>query len=127
MNALTVDQIVEQSPDAGHGKMAYYSAHCGWWTSFPEDLGRLPPVKYNRETQRIEPNPGGPSLPCCPHCRSVLMEAPLEDFVKFAKENSVHYGKLGIATFAVAHSRNIKTCFVGWKFYEVFVSLEVLR
>lgn len=117
--------IVEQSPEMpgyGGGKWAIYSAYCCWWTSFPEDLGVLPPVKaiLNHETGMFEivGDPAGHGLPCCPHCQSVLLQAPLKDFVKSAMDNPSHYGAAGLQNFVHAYSRNSKTCHRSWSAYE---------
>ncbi len=116
--SMTLEEILKQSPDIegyGGGKWAMYSVHCCWWTSFPEDLGKLPPVTY--KSGRITANPGGPSLPCCPHCKSILMQAPLAAFVTYAEENQALYGKGGLAAFVAAHSRNADRCQQGWDLY----------
>jgi hypothetical protein len=41
-----------------------YGARCAWWDSI-----------HNVGVKHI-PGSGGPGLPCCPHCGSVLMEVP---------------------------------------------------
>lgn len=115
---LTIQDILDQSPADG-GQLAFYSANCCWWTSFPEDLGALPPVKYNSKTGHIEPDPGGHSLPCCPHCGSVLLQAPLKPFIEEAQKNPEHYGPGGMATFVATHHRNSKTCHQKWNDYQV--------
>lgn len=121
---MNKQEILDQSPDIpsyGGGKWAFYSANCCWWTSFPDDLGSLPPMTYDHETKRIKPNPGGPRLPCCPHCRSVLMQAPLEKFVEFAEQHPDHYGRLGIQIFWASHHRNSPRCYTNWADYEILV------
>lgn len=121
---LTIEQILKESPTIesyGGGKWAFYSANCCWWTSFPEDLGSLPPVRYDETKMRLVPNPGGPRLPCCPHCHSVLLQAPLEDFIKSAQANPAYYGPLGIDIFTMSHERNSKSCFRTWAAYTVFI------
>lgn len=94
------EQILKESPDVpawGGGKWAVYSTGCAWWTSFPDDLGKTPKIrKY--------------SLPCCPHCGALLMQAPLEKFIDHAKKNPSHYGEKGIEVFFATHERNAKTC-----------------
>lgn len=84
---MNLKQIMKMSPknEMGNGQWAMYSVSCCWWTTFAEDLGEKPPVRYEPETQCIVPNPGGPGLPCCPHCGSLLMQAKLKKFVKAAK------------------------------------------
>jgi hypothetical protein len=56
-----------------------YGATCTWWDSM-DKVGSLttPPMKLTRgngTTADIEPS----SLPCCPHCKGVLMQVPSED------------------------------------------------
>lgn len=100
-----IDFLLKESTDCpgyGGGKWAMYSVFCTWWTSFPEDLGK---------------NPLG--VPCCPHCGSVLMQAPLNDFIEAAKNDPQNYGQYGITTFIKAHSRFAKRCFGNWN--DVFV------
>jgi hypothetical protein len=100
---VTIEDIVRKSPNIrgyGGGKWAIYSVGCCWWTSFPTDLGKH-----------------SSGLPCCPHCNSVLMQAPLEDFVDMAKAHPQHYGPGGLVAFVAAHSRNAKTCHRGWEQY----------
>ena len=116
---MNIKEILEKSPRIkGWGKTAFYSIGCCWWTSFPKDLGKLAPVKYNHETKMIEPNPGGPGLPCCPHCGSLLMQAPLDDFIKSAKETPFHYGEGGLDVFVQSHERNSHCCFTKWAMYK---------
>lgn len=104
---MTLDEIIEQSPDIpiyGGGKWAMYSVGCCWWTSFPEDLGVT----------------GEHRLPCCPHCKSVLMQAPLLDFVDAARANPDHYGSFcGLDVFTSAHSRNANWCRPTWYDYQI--------
>lgn len=120
---MNLEEILDQSPIVeGFGeKLAFYSVHCAWWTSFPEDLGRLPPITYDFKTQRMRPNPGGHGLPCCPHCHSVLYQAPLVGFIETAKANPTHYGKFGIDLFTQTHERNSKRCFQKFSDYEIFI------
>ncbi len=117
---MYLQQILKESPNIpgyGGGKWAMYSIGCCWWTSYPEDLGELPPMHYDYENKKIIPNPGGPGLPCCPHCHSVLMQAPLEDFIKSAQEVPEYYGRMGIDAFIEAHSRNSRVCHQKWDDY----------
>lgn len=95
-------------PDAKDFPMAFYSVNCCWWTSFPSDLGKLPPQKY--ENGKIIPNPGGPQLPCCPYCGSVLMQAPLDKFLEEARKNPKHYGPDGLIAFVASHHRSGFRC-----------------
>jgi hypothetical protein len=127
---MTLEDILGKSPYLkGYEKdpiqMAFYSANCCWWTSFPEDLGKLPPIKYvpgkDGKPGKMVKNPGGHQLPCCPHCHSVLLQAPLKNFVAYAKEIPTNYGERGIQTFTLSHERNSKTCFRRWKDYDIFV------
>jgi hypothetical protein len=100
---MTLDEMLQQSPNIpgyGGGQWAMYSIACCWWTSFPQDLG------VNRA-----------QLPCCPHCGSVLMQAPLRKFVEAAQTNPAHYGAGQLATFVAAHSRNSATCHPRWQDY----------
>lgn len=124
---MTLDEIKKDSPkvegswEPGRSdvdfQMAYYSAGCCWWTSFPEDLGSLPPMSYNKEKQEISEDPDGHSLPCCPHCSSVLYQGALDKFIKSAEDNPDHYGPGKLETFVKAHSRNINTCHRNWSDY----------
>lgn len=101
---MTLEEIWSNSPvipGYGGGKWAMYSVHCCWWTSFPKDLGTI----------------GEHRLPCCPHCGSVLMQAPLDGFVEAARQNPSHYGDGGLETFVKAHSRNSQTCHRKWSEY----------
>lgn len=98
-----IKQLLDVSPkipEYGGGKWAIYAISCCWWTSFPDDLA----------TNAVD-------LPCCPHCGSLLMQAPLKKFVEFAQENPGHYGKYGIDAFLEAHSRNATTCHDNWNKY----------
>jgi hypothetical protein len=51
-----------------------HGARCTWWGSISE-VGELPPTKGNPFGER---QPGERGLPCCPHCRGVLMEVGSE-------------------------------------------------
>lgn len=121
-----IEKLLKESPMLkGYAdepiQMAFYSINCCWWTSFPEDLGLLPPVAYDPNKNRIVKNPGGPRLPCCPHCGSVLMQAPLIDFIESAKTTPTHYGKYELETFIASHERNCKSCFRNWERYDIFI------
>lgn len=109
---MTLEEILEQSPEIeayGGGQWAMYGVGCCWWTSFPEDLGAIP-ISH---------------LPCCPHCGSVLLQAPLEKFIQAARDNPKHYGgNFGIETFILAHSRNADFCFSDWESYELILWLK---
>lgn len=117
---MTLEEILEQSPVFDSGKWAFYSANCCWWTSFPDDLGRLPPMTY-KDGVGVVPNPGGHQLPCCPHCHSVLLQAPLKEFIEAAQSKPEHYGKLGLAVFVMSHERNIHQCYQKFEMYEIFL------
>lgn len=124
---MNLEDILTQSPDIpgyGGGKWAMYSVHCCWWTSFPEDLGNMAklmperPKILDRQDQSIFREVNFDGLPCCPHCGSVLLQAPLEKFIQAARQNPGHYGERGLATFAMAHSRNTRACYRNWRDYE---------
>lgn len=65
-----------------------YGIRCLWWDSI-DKVGTTPPFRRGR----LEPNPNGgparyindgagplsPGLPCCPHCRGLLLEMPSMD------------------------------------------------
>jgi len=121
---MNVHQILTESPDIpgyGGGKWAMYSMGCCWWTSFPEDLGRTGSpidemiiVSESGNETAVTP----PSFPCCPHCGSLLMQAPLLDFIKQAHGKPNHFGEGGIDTFIAAHHRNSSQCYERWHHYE---------
>jgi hypothetical protein len=124
---MNIQEILTQSPEIsayGGGKWSMYSVHCCWWTSFPEDLGRLPAVRYDPKLGRITPNPEGIGLPCCPHCKSVLMQGPLEGFIAAAQAEPGHYGRFGLDAFLEAFSRNAKSCYPGWDYYNRLIWLR---
>lgn len=101
---MTLEEILQESPKLAFGSMeqtAAYSVACCWWTTFPRDCGRR----------------GSFGLPCCPHCGSMLMQAPLADFVAAAREHPAHYGAGGLDTFVAAHSKNATTCHDSWNEY----------
>lgn len=113
---MNLQQILDQSPDIpayGGGKWAMYSFGCCWWTSFPEDLG----------TTKDFPLPciprDGYELPCCPHCGSVLLQAPLASFIEAARASPNYYGRHGLVAFAAGHSRNADYCHDGWRPYNL--------
>ena len=92
---MTLEEIKRDSPKVkGRGDIqtVFYSVHCVWWTSFPEDLG----------SKRA----GQDDLPCCPHCGSMLFEGDLEGFLENAEANTRHYGPLGLQALVAAHHRN---------------------
>jgi len=98
---MTLTEILETSPaDKWGERLAFYAVGCCWWTSFPEDLA-------------VHPS----GLPCCPHCGSNLMQAPLEGFINTAREIPAHYGSGGLDTFLAAHSRNSTSCHRKWDDY----------
>lgn len=127
---MSLEQILQQSPmlegyDKEPIQMAFYSAGCCWWTSYPDDLGKLPPIKFvpgpDGKAGKMIQNPGGHSIPCCPHCHSVLYQAPLKNFVSYANEKPASYGKHGMKTFVASHERNSKFCYQRWEAYDIFV------
>lgn len=113
MSEMKLDDILDLSPEIGtygDGQWAMYSVGCCWWTSFPEDLGKTEDMigpKGRRQT----------GLPCCPHCGSVLMQAPLPKFIEKAAANPKHYGAKGLEVFVAAHSRNSSRCYGSWDEY----------
>ena len=123
---MNLIEIMKKSPDCpgyGGNKWAIYSVGCCWWTSFPEDMGNTQKqlgypngmIIKNRngsETETIN----SPGLPCCPHCGSMLMQAPLKKFIDSAEKQEKHYD--GIENFTKAHSRNSNTCHGKWKHYK---------
>jgi hypothetical protein len=125
MRIRHLEHLIEVSPDIpgyGGGKWAMYGVHCCWWTTFPEDLGntaKFMPGKLTIKGQNGQPDTEVDfnGLPCCPHCGSILMQAPLEKFIAWAKKDPDHYGKFGIDAFLEAHSKNTNTCHQGWQAY----------
>lgn len=122
---MTIQDVLDQSPhlsgyDDEPVQMVFYGARCCWWTSFPDDLGKAPPipVEYNSRTGVTE-RQIRPSIPCCPHCGSVLYQAPLVEFIKSAEEHASHYGRGGLESFLRAHHRNSGRCHSSWDRYEV--------
>jgi len=127
---MKLEEIKSQSPflegyDDEPIQMAFYSANCCWWTSFPDDLGSLPPMRYSPgkdgKPGRMIKDPGGHSLPCCPHCGSVLLQAPLLKFIEAAEATPTHYGKYGIQTFIISHERNSMNCYRKWETYDILI------
>lgn len=119
---MTLDEILKESPvipGYGGGQWAMYSMLCCWWTSIPGDLGdtQKPRVTHYDNETGAALGDNSPGLPCCPHCGSVLLQAPLKEFVKSAEENPEHYGKFGLDAFVEAHSRNSKVCHRSWQQY----------
>lgn len=110
-------------PGYGGGQWAMYSIGCCWWTSYPEDLGETPPFKVTQDPTtgvfQVDKDPNGHGLPCCPHCGSLLMQAPLEKFIESAKADPGHYGEQGLSNFVKAHSQYSKFCRKGWDQYSV--------
>jgi hypothetical protein len=100
---LSLSQIECAAPNVrgyGGGKWAMYSVGCCWWTTDPKAMGER---EHN--------------LPCCPHCGSVLMQAPLPKFLRSARNSPEHYGPGGLAAFAAAHSSNATMCRNSWELY----------
>ena len=118
MTEMSIDQILQNSPEFNGEKTAYYSTSCVWWTSFPDDLGNTMKmggypagmVIYHPDGTEKTIGDDHPGLPCCPHCGSLLMQAPLEGFIEHAKKQPEHYGKGGLDTFVNTHHRNMKGC-----------------
>lgn len=103
----TIERIKEESPFyEDHGsQMAFYAVGCCWWTSFREDLAK---------------HPSG--LPCCPHCKSVLLQANLVPFLENAEAYPEHYGSHGLEAFLLAYHRNSDWCGRNWQRYETYLS-----
>lgn len=102
-------EIEAQAPEVpgwGGGKWAVYSVGCCWWTTRPADLG-------HRDVKGV-----GQGLPCCPHCGSMLLQAPLADFLKAARAEPGHYGPGGLWTLARAWAGYAETCHRGWAEYD---------
>ena len=95
-------------------QMAFYSISCCWWTSFAEDLGHTEPAQTIRNGKPIGKLN---SLPCCPNCGSLLLQAPLLKFLKAAEENPGHYGEKGLNALLTAHHRNSMICYQKWEQY----------
>lgn len=113
-----LDRIFADAPDCpgyGGGKWAVYAIGCCWWTSNPErDGGRGP--GYMSSGRFGEPPRMMPGLPACPSCGSMLMQAPLGEFMAAGVSNPGHYGPGGLATFAAAHAA---PCRRRWSEYPV--------
>lgn len=67
----------------------WFAMHTCWWTHDPSHLYKLP----------------GSNLPCDPR-GSVLMMAPLAEFLEAAEANPGHYGKHGLKALMAAHHEN---------------------
>lgn len=102
MLAPEIERVAPNVPGYGGGKWAMYSVGCCWWTTVPSDLGRHP----------------GNGLPCCPHCYSMLLQAPLAEFLAAARKEPGHYGPGGLRTLALAWSGNATTCYRSWDRYD---------
>lgn len=117
---LFIDDILNQSPSVlryGGGQWVMYSVHCCWWTTFPEDLGstkNFPRPKLNPEYEAALSKSSFPGLPCCPHCGSMLLQAPLLKFIAEAKKFPERYGDYGLDAFIAAHERNARECHPSW-------------
>lgn len=121
---MTLDEILAESPklkgrEGREGQTAFYSVFCCWWTSFPDDLGRA-----GRRTDQLDAGEwermkvDDDGIPGCPHCGSVLMEAPLQEFIASAAQNPDHYGPGRLSAFERAHERNAHCCHRDWEDYE---------
>lgn len=112
---LSIDQILEQSPIVGvYGNpepYAFYSGGCCWWTSFESDMGVI------KSKMMVNGKPVNSRIPCCPHCRSLLMQGSLKKFIDQAKADPSHYGRFGLLTFLKTHHRNSETCHKKWELY----------
>lgn len=118
---LTCEDILKQSPVYGKGleyNMAFYSVRCCWWTSDAMDLGEHYHSGYIDGSKSA-------SLPCCPHCGSMLMEAPLIDFICSALRNPSFYGKYGIKTFEAAYHKNSPVCYTSWDKYNDMLDMAL--
>lgn len=125
---LSIEKILETSPYLeGYAdvpiQMAFYSTGCCWWTSFPEDLGQTAPMRYDEGKHTVVSDRKGHRLPCCPHCSSLLLQAPLRNFIEQAKGQVEHYGPSGVDAFIVSHERNCRICFTHWKNYDLFLDI----
>lgn len=116
---LILDEVVRRAPDVpgyGGGKWAVYSVGCCWWTSNPSTAGSTEPVI--RPARFSDGDENGnvtlPGLPCCPSCGSVLMQAPLEEFVDASRAKPEHFGRGGLASFIAAHN---SPCHPTWDGY----------
>ena len=112
---LLVGEIEAQAPEVpgwGGGTWAVYSVGCCWWTTRPADLGHVDAAPLPTKTG------AGRGLPCCPHCGSMLLQAPLADFLKAARAEPGHYGPGGLLTLARAWAGNATTCHRGWAEYD---------
>jgi hypothetical protein len=87
--AYIANRICLEQIKACTAPTVYFAMHTCWWTHDPSHLYTLP----------------GTSIPCDPR-GSVLMNAPLADFIAAAEGNPGHYGKHGLAAFMAAHHLN---------------------
>lgn len=90
---------------------AYYSVGCCFWTDLPEELGCHAPTHVQASGL---PAPSF-SLPCCPSCGALLLQAALLKFVQAAEGNATHYGTNGIEAFWAA--RGAVPCKGTWDEY----------
>lgn len=54
-----------------------HGARCAWWDSI-DKVGMTPPISDQNLAGGRVTSIVGISLPCCPHCKGVLMELPDE-------------------------------------------------
>lgn len=112
---LTLDEIEAQAPAHSDGEpTAFYSVGCCWWATNHHDLGAMPGT---------DKGPLG-ALPCCPHCYSVLYQAPLADYLAAARLNPDHYGEFGLMALAKAHATNVPGCAPLWRVYNFVLEVE---
>lgn len=116
---MRLDEVRASSPIIpGHDEqLAFYSVGCCFWTSFPEDLGNTKDFLQPALKEEYATHLKDFGLPCCPHCGSVLMQAPLEKFLAAAVGNPGYYGPGGLEALVQAHSRNAGFCHQTWEEY----------
>lgn len=85
---VTSLEYLEALADKDPGQLVCYDTVSAWWCLLSEN-------PYHR----------GP-LPCSPH-GSVLLQAPLSEFIGAAKSNEDNYGKFGLDTFMASYEFNI--------------------
>ena len=111
---LTLDEIEAQAPAKGTCAFAYWSSVCCWWATDPADLGNMPGT---------EDSDLGP-LPCCPHCRGVLLYGPLRTYLDAARSKPERFGPFGLDALAKAHAANSRGCARSWTIYSMAISIE---
>jgi hypothetical protein len=123
---ITLEQIIEDAPLCDGKKTAFFSMCCLWWTTHHEDIAQTPPLIWHLEDPILPAivDPLGEVCTCCPHCGCTLMNSPLEEFIAGAKAHPENFGKYGLESLALAHSRNISKCFHDWEDYELLIDLK---